>query len=313
MKFQTENFTLKSAHDQLTLGVTLYIPENPQGIIQFVHGMAEHRQRYQQTMAYFADRGYVVIIHDHRGHGDSVKTDSDLGYFYQNGAQAIVEDVHQVTTYVKTRFPGLKLTLLGHSMGSLVVRCFTKKYDQEIDSLIVCGSPSKQVGAKVGLVIAKILKFFRGDRHRSQLIDTLAFKPHNRQFQHEGVANAWVVSDPAVRELYNADPKSGFIFTLNGFETLFTLMNNTYNKRGWQTRQPDLPIVFLAGADDPCIINAKAFHQAVNFMRSRGYNQVESKLYPGMRHEILNEVHKEEVWQDIHQWIQRSLPQNKVR
>ena len=71
MKFQTENFTLKSAHDQLTLGVTLYIPENPQGIIQFVHGMAEHRQRYQQTMAYFADRGYVVIIHDHRGHGDS--------------------------------------------------------------------------------------------------------------------------------------------------------------------------------------------------------------------------------------------------
>lgn len=90
-------------------------------------------------------------------------------------------------------------------------------------------------------------------------------------------------------------------------------MNNTYNKRGWQTRQPDLPIIFLAGADDPCIINAKAFHQAVNFMRSRGYNQVESKLYPGMRHEILNEVHKEEVWQDIHQWIQRSLPQNKVR
>lgn len=306
MTFTKEDFKLKSKYDELELAVTMLVPEKPIGILQLVHGMSEHRARYQKTMDFFAKQGFVVVIHDHRGHGDSLKTAEDLGYFYQGGAQAIVEDVYAVTSYVKTRFPGLKLHLLGHSMGSLVVRCFTKKYDNEIDSLIICGSPSQQFGAKIGVIIAKILKIFKGDRHRSEFINSLAFKPHNRKFKHEGVDNAWVVSDPAVRELYNSDPKSGFTFTLNGFETLFTLMNTAYSKKGWQIQHPDLPIIFLSGGDDPCIISVKDFHKAVNFMRARGYRRVESKLYSGMRHEILNEIHKEEVWQDINQWLHKN-------
>ncbi len=312
MTFTREDLTLKSKHDQLNLGVTVLVPEKPIGILQLVHGMSEHRARYKATMEYFASQGYVVVIHDHRGHGDSVKHEDDLGYFYQDGARAIVEDVHQVTEYIRARFPELRLILLGHSMGSLVVRCFAKKYDDTIDGLIVCGSPSRQLGAKVGVIVAKLFILFKGDRHRSKFIDSLAFRPHNRKFQHEG-ANAWVVSDPAVRELYNSDPKSGFTFTLNGFVTLFTLMNTAYSKKGWQMHRPNLPIIFLAGADDPCIISKKDFHQAVDFMRERGYDDVESKLYPEMRHEILNEIHKQTVWQDISQWVQSKIIFQKVK
>ena len=119
---KVEEFTIRSQHDGLELGVSLRIPEHPIGILQLVHGMAEHRERYHDFMDYCAAQGFIVLIHDHRGHGASVKSETDYGYFYQDGAQGIIDDVHQLTLYLRERFPGLSLTLFGHSMGSLVVR-----------------------------------------------------------------------------------------------------------------------------------------------------------------------------------------------
>lgn len=294
-----EELTIKSNFDQLELGVSIRIPEEARGILQLVHGMAEHRERYHNFMDYCAERGLVVIIHDHRGHGASIKSKEDFGYFGPNGAKSIVEDAHQITDYIKNRFPNLPLTLFGHSMGSLVVRCYIQKYDRDIDGLIVCGSPSYQVGSKVGLVIAKLMQAFKNEKHRSNLINKLAFSRNMKKFKHEDSPNAWIVSDPAVLAAYDADERDGFVFTLNGFETLFELMQRAYNKHGWTVNNPGLPILFIAGADDPCIIDEKHFYKAVNFLRQRGYRDVTSKLYPGMRHEILNEVGKLEVWQDV--------------
>lgn len=294
-----EKLTLKSNSDQLELGVSIRIPEKPQRILQLVHGMAEHRERYHNFMDYCAEQGLIVIIHDHRGHGASVKSKEDFGYFGPNGAENIVEDVHQITTYIRDRFPSLPLTLFGHSMGSLVVRCYIQKYDQDIDGLIVCGSPSYQVGSRAGLVVAKLMQIFKSEKHRSKLINHLAFSKNVKKFEQEGSPNAWIVSDPAVLEAYDADERDGFVFTLNGFETLFKLMQQAYSKYGWVVNNPNLPILFIAGADDPCIIDEKHFYKAVNFLRQRGYRNVTSKLYPGMRHEILNEVSKLDVWQDV--------------
>lgn len=301
-----EELTIKSNFDQLELGVSIRIPEHPKGILQLVHGMAEHRERYHDFMDYCVEHGLVVIIHDHRGHGASVKAKEDLGYFGKDGEKAIVEDVHQITNYIKERFPDLPLTLFGHSMGSLVVRCYIQKYDQDIDGLIVCGSPSYQVGSKVGLVVAKLMQVFKNEKHRSNLINTLAFSKNSKRFKHEGNPNAWVVSDKAVLAAYDADERDGFVFTLNGFEALFKLMQRAYNKKGWLVKNPDLPVLFIAGADDPCILDAKHFQKAVDFLRQRGYHDVTSKLYPGMRHEILNEVGKLQVWQDVLEQIKKS-------
>ncbi len=310
-----EEFTLKSRQDDLELGVSLRIPEHPLGIIQLVHGMAEHRERYHDFMDYLAEQGYVVIIHDHRGHGASVKSTDDYGYFYENGLEAIIKDVHQITGYIRERFPELPLTLFGHSMGSLIVRCYMQEYDKSVDGLIVCGSPSKRFGASLAVLIAKTIQLFRGDHYRSNFVNRLAFPNYNQKSARLALANgnttaknsytspnSWIVSDPAVVAAYDADERDGFTFTLNGFIVLFNLLKRAYSKKGWQMHNPEVPILFIAGADDPCIISPKDFEKAVNFMRERGYRHLRSKLYPGMRHEILNEIGKTAVWSDVASW-----------
>ncbi len=294
-----EEFTIRSEFDGLELGVSLRAPAQPIGILQLVHGMAEHRERYHGFMDYCAERGLIVAIHDHRGHGASVQSSEDYGYFGKNGVEAVIKDAHQVTEYLKSRFPDLPLTLFGHSMGSLIVRCYIQEYDRDIDKLVVCGSPSKRFGLGAAVATTKLLQLFRGERHRSNFVNGLAFGNYNRKFAEATSPNSWIVSDPAVVEAYDADERDGFVFTLNGFETLFKLMKRAYRKRGWAMQNPNLPILFVAGAEDPCIISIKDFDKAVNFLRQRGYEDVASKLYPGMRHEILNEVGKEAVWHDV--------------
>ena len=179
---QREETTIVSQHDGLELGVSLRIPEKPVGILQLVHGMAEHRERYHDFMDYCADQGLIVLIHDHRGHGASVKVAEDRGFFYKNGVQVIIDDVHQLTLYLRERFPGLPLTLFGHSMGSLVVRCYMQQYDNSVDGLIVCGSPSKRVGTGAAIAISKVLQVVQGKKHRSKLVNNLAFNGYNKKF-----------------------------------------------------------------------------------------------------------------------------------
>lgn len=294
-----EEFKLKSDFDGLELGASLRVPEHPQGILQLVHGMAEHRERYHDFMDFCAEHNLIVAIHDHRGHGASVDTPENRGYFGKNGVEALIQDAHQVTNYLKSRFPELPLTLFGHSMGSLIVRCYTQEFDRDLDGLIVCGSPSKRLGAGLGIFAAKFLQLFQSEHYRSNFINHLAFGSYNKKFPGAKSPNSWIVSDPAVVAAYDADERDGFVFTLNGFEVLFRLIKRTYRKTGWLVQNPNLPIFFIAGADDPCIISPKDFDKAVDFMRERGYHNVISKLYPHMRHEILNEVDKTIVWQGI--------------
>lgn len=322
MFMQREEFTIKSQHDNLDLGVSLRIPAGkPRGILQLVHGMAEHRERYHDFIDYCAEQGFVVIIHDHRGHGASVRSEKDWGYFGPDGINGIIDDVYQVTEYIKERFSGLPLTLFGHSMGSLVVRCYMQKYDVAVNGLIVCGSPSKRVGAGLGKMVVRFLQIFRGAKHRSKFVNQLAFGGYNQKSaklarkngqaidmsRHYPTLNSWVVSDPAVVAAYDADPRDGFVFTLNGFETLFGLVQRAYSKKGWVMANPEAPIFFISGADDPCLISHKDFKKAVNFVRQRGYQNVTSKLYPGMRHEILNEKGKQEVWQDVMDFVSQNV------
>ncbi|MCI8589861.1 MAG: alpha/beta hydrolase [Clostridiales bacterium] len=301
---QKEEIKIQSEQDGLWLGVSIRIPEQPIGILQLVHGMAEHRERYFEVMDFFADHGYVTIMHDHRGHGESVRSPRDYGFFYKNGASAMVEDTHQITLYIKERFQNLPVILLGHSMGSMVVRCYVRQYDDAINGLIVCGSPSKNRMAKMGLALAKSMIKAKGAWYRSDLIQKIAFGSFGGRFANEASENAWICSDLEVVQHYDQDSRCGFVFTLNGFAALFELMATTYQPKGWALHNPSLPILFIAGEDDPCIVSRTAFMKAVRFMRERGYTACESKLYPNMRHEILNETRKEMVYQDLADWMQ---------
>lgn len=293
-----EHLKIISEFDQLPLDVIVMRPTHPCGIIQISHGMCEHKERYLDFMKYLSQNGYVCLIHDHRGHGQSVYSQDDLGYFYTDGDKGIVEDLHQLTLWIHAQYPELPLYLFGHSMGSLVVRCFCQEYDQDIQGLIVCGSPSYNPLAGLGIKLAHHYTKSKGHHYRPEVIQKMSFGAFNKNFD-KTTPNSWICSDNDVVTAYNLNPLCHFIFTANGFESLFKLMKRTYQQDAWQTRQPQLPIHFIAGSNDPCIVNQNKFHEAVNFMQKRGYQHVTSQLFENMRHEILNEKNHKIVYEHI--------------
>lgn len=298
---------MESLYDHLELGVTIVEPDGkPLGLLHIAHGMCEYKERYDEFMKYMCEHGFICVIHDHRGHGESVTQKDDLGYFYDDSGSFIMEDLHQIIAVMKEKYPNIPCYLLGHSMGSLVVRSYIKKYDYEIDGLIVCGSPSKNPMAKLGRFLVKMMIRLKGDRYRSKFIHNMAFSAYGKKF-NEDSEHAWICSDSKVVDTYDQDDYCNFTFTLNGFLNLFTLMIHTYDEEGWITRHKDLPIFFIAGSEDPCIVNERKFYQAVDFMKRLGYKLTDSKLYPGKRHEILNEDIKFEVYEDIYKWLLKQM------
>ncbi len=296
-------FTVKSECDGLDIDITVFEPENEiKGIFQISHGMAEHKERYYKFMEYLTQNGYVTVINDHRGHGNSVKSNDDLGYFYDNSAEYIVEDLHQITKLMKEQYPNKPLVLFGHSMGSMVVRKYIKKYDDEIDKLIVCGSPSRNKYAKVGLNVAKIVEKLKGEKYRSKFIQKLAFGSYSSK--KEKSENSWICDNEDTVDQYDKDELCGFIFTTNGFQNLFGLMIDIYDKNGWKLNNKNLPILFIAGSRDPVIMNKEKWLESQDFLKTIGYNNIQNRLYNGMRHEILNEKESYLVYKDILDFIE---------
>lgn len=295
-----ETLTLPGASDRVQLSTLVIAPESPKAVLQLVHGMAEHKERYIPFMTFLSESGYACVINDLRGHGASVSSKEDLGYLGKDGMHGLVEDEYQVTRWIKERFPGLPVYLFGHSMGSMIVRSYLKRHDTDIAGLIVCGSPSRNPAAGLGDAIAAAIGLFRGQRHRSALLAQLSTGGNDKPFKDEGIRNAWLSANRANVQAYNNDPLCGFPFTVNGYRNgLFRLMKDIYSPEGWIVAHPDLPVHFIAGAEDPCIISIKKFSEAVSFLRDRGYQEVTSRIYPKMRHEILNETGREDVWRDV--------------
>ena len=294
-----KNLEFISEQDKLRLDGFLIAPKEGKAILQISHGMCEHKERYIPFMEYMAAKGYICVIHDHRGHGKSIRSQEDLGYFYKNGGENLVEDLHQITKEIKAQYAGLPYFLFGHSMGSLAVRCYIKKYDAELDGLVVCGSPSENAMAGIGILIDKAVQKYRGEHGRSSVIDTVFSKGFEKAFEEEKTPHAWICSDKEVVAAYNADPLCNFTFTLNGYEALLWLVKQTYSMQGWKVENPDLPISFISGEKDPCMIDTKKFFEAVEQIKKVGYTKVSSKLYQGMRHEVLNEIGKEHVYADV--------------
>ncbi len=307
---QKREFTLQSKYDNLALSCAEYTAEggtqtNAKGVVQIVHGMCEYKERYEGFIDYLTQNGYIVFAHDHRGHGGSVTANENLGYFGDKKGEAIVDDAALVTDEIRRLYPGLSVTLFGHSMGSLVVRAYIQKYEEKIDKLIVCGSPSKNSLSGFGLMLNGVISAFRGKKYRSRLMANASTGGGDDKFPGEG-KNAWLTRDKTVVEKYNADEKCNFVFSCNGFSNLLHLVKNAYKKKKYPAKHSDLPIFFMAGADDPVIGSEKKWLAAQQFLRDVGYKNVTGKSYPKMRHEILNELGKEEVYADALAFIEKS-------
>lgn len=304
---KVELSTLASGVDGLQLSVATARPEGaPRGIVQIVHGMIEHKERYFPFMEWLSDQGFACVVSDLRGHGASVRSAEDLGYFGKDGWLAFVEDTKTVGDAARREFGELPFTLIGHSMGSLVVRSYLKRYDSTIDRLIVSGSPSDNPAKGAGKVIARTMQALKGSHHRSALLHKISFAGYNDAFKADAYERAWVCSDKNILEAYHNDPLCSFLFTADGFINLFELMSDCYSRDGWKVSKPDMPIRFVSGALDPCRTSDKAWIASVDFLGERGYRDVSGKLYPGMRHEVLNETDKQKVWDDILAELSRS-------
>ncbi|MBQ8374736.1 MAG: alpha/beta hydrolase [Clostridia bacterium] len=294
-----ETITVNSEFDGLPLQVIVALPEGEaKGVVQLSHGMCEYIDRYEQLMRVLTENGYIVAGNDHRGHGNSVKTQDDLGYFYEKTGKAIVSDLVTVTKYLKNRFPALPVCLFGHSMGSMAARCYLQENDTLVDKAVICGSPSKNPLAGVAIFLADTIALFKGERHRSKLLADLAVGNGDKRFPNDG-KNAWLSKNKESIEKYNADPWCNYVFTCNGFRNLFCLLKNTYTQKLYRVQNPALPIYFIAGADDPVIVSKEKWEEAKSFMTSLGYQKVSGVLYEGLRHEVFNELDSEAVYADL--------------
>lgn len=269
------------------------------GVIQIIHGMCETKERYEKVIKIFTGLGYICVISDLRGHGENVEFPKDLGYIGDDGMNLMIQDIRAVSVYIKNNFPDLPLILIGHSMGSLLARAYTKRYEEDIDMLVILGGPSINKLSYLGVALTELMMIFLDERNTSKLLDKMVLGRYSKKYESEGLANSWLCSDKKVVEAYNHNPKCGFPFTINGYNVLCKLMCEAYSTRGWTVKNPELPIFILSGADDPCINNNEDFTKSVNVMKKLGYKNVVYKLYKNMRHELFNESGYKKVVKDI--------------
>ncbi len=290
--------------DNLSINLVIAQPDEGEikGIVQILHGMCDYVMRYLPMMEYFTARGYVVAGNDHRGHGESVWKQEDLGYFYEDTGTGIVRDAVSVTKFLQEKFPGIPVTLFGHSMGSLVARVYLQKNDRLVDKIILSGSPSRKPFSGIAIWLADLITLFKGERHRSKLLHSISVGTYDKRFAEEGKL-AWLSVNKENVEKYKNDPYCSYTFTCNGFRNLFCLLDNTY-KRRYKMRNPDLPIFFMAGSNDPVIGSEHAWEAAQESLRKAGYNNVEGKLYMGARHEFFNEVSATRCYDDMLAFIE---------
>ena len=281
---------------------------SPIAILQLIHGMAEHIGRYDEFACYLAQKGYIVVGDDHLGHGRSAKEYGDYGYFCEKkAASVLVMDEHRLKEVMQKKEKELPYFMLGHSMGSLILRNYLIQYGQEIDGAILCGTPNNG-SVKVGMArtISGLLKLCGKNREKSAFLDRLVFGSYNKRTEKRTCFD-WINIDEKVVDEYMNDPQCGFLFTVNGFDTMFQLSANV-NKMSLLKRIPkDLPILLIAGKEDPVGNYGKGVAHVYRQYRQLGIAGAELKLYDNARHEILFEPEKDIVFADICNWLQKYI------
>lgn len=242
---------------------------------------------------------------DHLGHGKSVGERGAYGYFCdQDPATVVVRDVHRLKKITQEEYPGVPYVILGHSMGSFILRNYLFRYGSGIQGAIICGTGSQPpLLVKVCKGVATLQGLLFGQKHTARLIDKLAFGSYNKRIPDAKTAFDWLCTDPAVVDAYMQDPLCGFTFTVNGFRTLFALLDRLNQEENLWAMPGELPVHFIAGDMDPVGDYGAGVKKAYEDFVKAGMEHVTLKLYAGGRHELLNEKNKEQVYEDIYPWI----------
>ena len=292
--------TVRSSDKEHDLKGYVYMPEGePKGIFQVVHGMIEHIGRYDRFMTYMAEQGYITFGYDHLGHGASVKDESEYGFIaHKNGWQRLVDDVALFAEAVREEYGrALPYCLMGHSMGSFIVRLTAEQYDAH-DKLIIMGTGGPNPAAGAGLFIIKILKALKGERKPSDFIDGMAFGKYNDRYKEENDYKAWLSSIPEERDLNKNDPLCNFRFSLSGMDDLL-MLNKLSNRKKWAgSLNKEKPVLLVAGSEDPVGDYGEGVRRVWEMLDKAGI-PVTLHIYDDARHEILNDICGDQVRKDI--------------
>ena len=302
-----ENFKLPSTRGDTELNCYRWIPEGRvRATVQLSHGMIEHILRYSDFAEFLNSNGIAVYGHDHLGHGNT--TPDDLGFIAEtDGDVVIVDDLFEVTKVVESEYPGIPHILLGHSMGSFVARRYITKYGDHLDGAIIVGTGNQSpMSVRFGLFIANYLCRHKGTHYVSPFLNKVILESNDKRFDEPEMRNRWISRDPESVRRYNEDPFCTFRFTSAGFRDLLTMIRRIESGEDFDRIPKDLPIILLSGSDDPIGDFGKGVEKARKALEDAGLRP-EMKLYPGARHEILNETNRQEVYSDILAWIERVI------
>lgn len=289
-----EEITYKSNDNITNIRAILWKPIGEiSAIVQISHGMVEYIDRYEKFASILNKKGILVCGNDHLGHGHSVTSTKNLGYFaVKNSDKILVDDLYSLTKIMKNKYPNIPYFLLGHSMGSFIARNYLTYYSEDLTGSILVGSGYKSAPLmNFALSLTWLTQFYHhGWMYRSPLLFKLTNGSFHKRFE-EGNDNplCWLTTDNAVINEYKSNPLSNFRFTCNGYQTLFKLIKRSCNKKAAKNINKNLPILILSGKDDPVGNFGKDIYKIEHLYKSVGIKNINIKLYNGMRHEILNE------------------------
>lgn len=300
-----ELLTYRSYNDLADIKAKMFIPDNkPIAILQIAHGMVEFFDRYEDFANYLCLKGFLVVGNDHLGHGDSVNSKDEWGYFGENGNKTLIEDMYKLTSLTKQKYPNIPYFLLGHSMGSFYARQYLFEYGSNLNGAIIMGTGLEDLMVvKAGMFMCSLLAKFKGWKYRSSFVNNIAFGSYNKKFEPSRTKMDWLSKDENIVDWYINEPRCTFMFTLNGYYNMFKGISRLHDKSLLNNVPKDLPILFVSGKDDPVGAFGKEVEKSANTLKDVGVKNIDIKLYENDRHEILNELDRQVVYEDIYNWL----------
>ena len=303
-----ERFTYPSKDGKTVIHGSRWIPEGQiRGILQIIHGMVEHIGRYDEFACFMAQNGYLVTGHDQLGHGDSLTAESERGYFAkEQGGRILIEDIHTLRRMTEKAYPDADYFMLGHSMGSFLLRRYLTVYGQGLAGAVIMGTGSQPKAAlTLGRGVCRLLAGIFHWHHRSRLITALAFGKNYRKFAGLKDGTTWLSKNAENIKAYKESPKCGFTFTLNGYDVLFETIQYIQDEENLKKTPKQVPLFLVSGQDDPVGDFGKGVRQVWEMYKKAGVADIKVKLYQNDRHEILNELDRDQVYRDLLCWIEK--------
>lgn len=305
MHYTKTEHTFTSSDGINNIRYYIYAPETrPKALVQIIHGMCEYSQKYEKFIDYLCSKGYAVIANDHLGHGESVSSDSDLGYFgLENGWLYLIKDVRKTALRGKSLFGRIPHYFVGHSMGSLILRCYMAKYSADTDGAVVLGTVGVHPALPAVEALADYEILMHGVKSRSKKINNILFGMANIKVDDKRTEFDWLTRDEDYVASYIADKKCNYRFTNAAFRDMFTLLDYCSAPSWYRKVRKDLPVLIMGGTDDPIGTFGRGPMQLFRGMNAHGFTDVEVKICDGCRHELLHETNALEIFDEIVDWM----------